>query len=79
MLLVSDLVVSESDLAFFTQNQIQNTKGGRVNYLREWVFGVPAHEAYLDKVGGARLAAIRASSTLGFAPGLDRRDGRTRQ
>ena len=42
-------------------------------YLQEWVYGVDDRDAYLDKVGGAQLARIRANTVAGYAPGLDRR------
>jgi len=42
-------------------------------YLDEWVYGVESWDAYLDKVGGAQLARIRANTVAGYAPGLDRR------
>ena len=42
-------------------------------YLDEWVYGVESRDAYLDKVGGAQLARIRANTVAGYAPGLDRR------
>ncbi len=42
-------------------------------YLEDWVFSVPDQEAYLEKVGTQSLLRIKASSTLGYAPGLDRR------
>jgi glutaconate CoA-transferase subunit A len=42
-------------------------------YLEEWVYGVESRDAYLDKVGGAQLARIRANTVAGYAPGLDRR------
>jgi len=42
-------------------------------YLDEWVFGVETWDDYLDKVGGAQLARIRANTVAGYAPGLDRR------
>jgi glutaconate CoA-transferase subunit A len=42
-------------------------------YLEEWVYGVASWDAYLDKVGGAQLARIRANSVAGYTPGLDRR------
>ena len=42
-------------------------------YLDEWVYGIPSHDAYLDKVGGAALIRIKANSVLGYTPGLDRK------
>ncbi|MFA4966104.1 MAG: CoA-transferase [Thermoleophilia bacterium] len=42
-------------------------------YLEEWVYGIESWDAYLDKVGGAQLARIRANTVSGYAPGLDRR------
>ena len=42
-------------------------------YLEEWVYGVESWDAYLDKIGGAQLAHIRANTVAGYAPGLDRR------
>ncbi len=42
-------------------------------YLKEWVYGVADHEAYLAKVGVSDLMRIKANSSLGYAPGLDRR------
>jgi glutaconate CoA-transferase subunit A len=42
-------------------------------YLDEWVYGVNSWDDYLDKVGGAGLARIRANSVAGYAIGLDRR------
>lgn len=43
------------------------------SYLKEWVYGMENHEAYLDRIGGARLMAIKANSVIGYTPGLDRR------
>ncbi len=43
------------------------------DYLDEWVYGVPSHQAYLDKIGGATLVTIKADSVLGYTPGLDRK------
>jgi glutaconate CoA-transferase, subunit A len=42
-------------------------------WLDEWVYGVESWDHYLDKVGGAQLARIRANTVAGYAPGLDRR------
>lgn len=42
-------------------------------YLQEWVLGVTDHEEYLEKVGKGAMLRIKASSELGYAPGLDRR------
>ncbi|NLE22961.1 MAG: CoA transferase subunit A [Actinobacteria bacterium] len=42
-------------------------------WLDEWVYGIESWDHYLDKVGGARLARIRANTVDGYAPGLDRR------
>ncbi|MBI5440386.1 MAG: CoA transferase subunit A [Deltaproteobacteria bacterium] len=42
-------------------------------YLDEWVYSVPSHEAYLEKVGQADLRRLRADPALGYAPGLDRK------
>ncbi len=42
-------------------------------YLEDWVFSVAEQETYLEKVGTQNLLRIKASSTLGYAPGLDRR------
>lgn len=43
------------------------------DYLAQWVYGVKSHGEYLDRVGGARLADIRADSVLGYRKGLERR------
>jgi glutaconate CoA-transferase, subunit A len=42
-------------------------------YLEEWVYGVADQEAYLAKVGVSDLMRIKANSSVGYAPGLDRR------
>jgi len=42
-------------------------------WLDEWVYGIEDRDQYLDKVGGAQLARIRANTVAGYAPGLDRR------
>jgi glutaconate CoA-transferase subunit A len=42
-------------------------------YLKEWVYEVADHEAYLAKVGVSDVMRIKANSSLGYAPGLDRR------
>ena len=42
-------------------------------WLEEWVYGIESWDHYLDKVGGAQLARIRANTVAGYAPGLDRR------
>ena len=42
-------------------------------YLDEWVYGIESWDAYLDKIGGAELARIRANTVAGYALGLDRR------
>jgi hypothetical protein len=35
------------------------TEEGTEAYLKEWVFDLPDHEAYMDKVGRDRLEALR--------------------
>jgi glutaconate CoA-transferase subunit A len=42
-------------------------------YLKEWVYEVADQDAYLAKVGVSDLMRIKANSSLGYAPGLDRR------
>jgi glutaconate CoA-transferase subunit A len=42
-------------------------------YLKDWVYGVADQEAYLAKVGVSDLMRIKANSSVGYAPGLDRR------
>ena len=42
-------------------------------YLKEWVYGVADQEAYLAKVGVGDVMRIKANSSVGYAPGLDRR------
>jgi glutaconate CoA-transferase, subunit A len=42
-------------------------------YLKEWVYEVADQEAYLTKVGVSDLMRIKANSSVGYAPGLDRR------
>jgi glutaconate CoA-transferase subunit A len=42
-------------------------------YLKEWIFGLPDHQALLEKTGADRLAAIKADPRTGYAVGLDRR------
>jgi len=42
-------------------------------YLEEWVYGLPSHEEYIEKVGSAMLTKIRANPIIGYAPGLDRK------
>ncbi|HNQ63522.1 MAG TPA: CoA-transferase [Syntrophorhabdaceae bacterium] len=42
-------------------------------YLDEWVYGVPNHDAYLDKVGRETLFKIKANPIVGYAQGLDRK------
>jgi glutaconate CoA-transferase subunit A len=42
-------------------------------YLKEWVYEVADQEAYLAKVGVSDVMRIKANSSLGYAPGLDRR------
>jgi glutaconate CoA-transferase subunit A len=46
---------------------------GWAAWLEEWVYGMQSWDDYLDKVGGAQLARIRANTVAGYAPGLDRR------
>jgi glutaconate CoA-transferase subunit A len=53
--------------------QAASDEEGFRRYLDEWVYGVPDQEAYLAKVGAADLMRIKANSSLGYAPGLDRR------
>lgn len=42
-------------------------------YLNRWVYDIKKHEDYLDRIGGAALAAIKANPVIGYKPGLDRR------
>jgi glutaconate CoA-transferase subunit A len=39
-------------------DQTQKREGADA-YLKEWVYDLPNHRALLDKIGGARLAALR--------------------
>jgi glutaconate CoA-transferase subunit A len=43
------------------------------HYLDEWVYGVPTHEEYLNRVGAAALLSIKANPVVGYAQGLDRK------
>ncbi len=42
-------------------------------YLDEWVYNIPSHEQYLEKVGINRLMEIKANPAYGFRLGLERR------
>jgi glutaconate CoA-transferase subunit A len=42
-------------------------------YLEEWVYGVPTHEEYLERVGVRALLSIKANPVVGYAQGLDRK------
>ncbi len=42
-------------------------------YLDKWIYGVPSHEAYLEKIGDTALRALRADPERGYAVGLDRK------
>ena len=42
-------------------------------YLDEFIYGVPDHQALLDKIGAEQLNAIQADPRTGYAVGLDRR------
>lgn len=46
---------------------------GHREYLEEWIFAIADHRALLEKVGDARLAAIKADQRTGYAVGLDRK------
>ncbi|MDD5205632.1 MAG: CoA transferase subunit A [Desulfobacterales bacterium] len=56
-----------------TYKKIAEDDGLFNRYLEEWVYGVPSHEAYLERVGVASLNRIRANPVLGYSPGLDRK------
>jgi glutaconate CoA-transferase subunit A len=53
--------------------QVAGDDDGFRTYLKEWVYGVADQEAYLAKVGVSDLMRIKANSSVGYAPGLDRR------
>jgi len=42
-------------------------------YLDEWVYSVPTHEEYMNRVGVAALLSIKANSVVGYAQALDRK------
>lgn len=42
-------------------------------YLEEWVYSVPTHEEYLNRVGVSALLNIKANPVVGYAQGLDRK------
>jgi len=58
-------------LHLYSEAAADDRRFGR--YLEEWVYGVATEEDYLEKVGVKDLLRIKASSVLGYAPGLDRR------
>lgn len=53
-------------------DQASRTDGGFMSFLDAYVNRCPTHEAYLDYVGGARLAALRVRPDVGYVPGLKR-------
>lgn len=42
-------------------------------YLDEWIYSIPTHEKYIEKIGASQIEKIRADPVLGYAPGLDRK------
>jgi len=53
--------------------QVAGDDTGFRKYLDEWVYGVTDQESYLARVGVGDLMRIKANSSVGYAPGLDRR------
>jgi glutaconate CoA-transferase subunit A len=53
--------------------KVAKDDGSFNQYLEEWVYGVPTHEKYLDRVGVAALLSIKANPVVGYAQGLDRK------
>ncbi len=47
--------------------------GRFATYLDQWVYQPKTHSEYLDRIGSARLAEIRADSILGYRKGLERK------
>ncbi|OAT86338.1 CoA transferase subunit A [Desulfotomaculum copahuensis] len=66
----------DTDSAFFNEyilaskNEIAFKK-----WLSEWVFGIPDHMSYLEKLGVRRLLSLRTDPALGYNPALKRRVG----
>ncbi|MCU0595458.1 MAG: CoA transferase subunit A [Desulfobacterota bacterium] len=53
--------------------KVAKDDGSFKKYLEEWVYSVPTHEAYLDRVGAQALLSIKANPVVGYAQGLDRK------
>lgn len=56
------------DAAYFDYHRRSREREGFQAWLREWVLGVDGHDAYLEKLGSDRLAALKPSYERMAAP-----------
>lgn len=56
------------DKPFYSEyDEAGKTREGFDHFLKEWVYDVKDHEGYLNKLGGARLANLKAMPGLGYS------------
>ncbi|MDR3073546.1 MAG: glutaconate CoA-transferase [Deltaproteobacteria bacterium] len=64
------------DPAYYVEYDVASRSREAFNaYIEKWVDGCPTNEAYIDKLGASRLAALRVRPGIGYAPGLKREKG----
>jgi glutaconate CoA-transferase subunit A len=60
-------------LFFVMYDNASRTDEAFKEYLEEWVYGVEDNDAYINKLGAARLSNLHVKPGLGYVPGLKRR------
>lgn len=54
---------------YFAYDEAGKTQESFDRFLQDWVYDVKDHEGYLNKLGGARLAGLKAMPGLGYSIG----------
>ncbi len=64
----------DMDFEFF-YNMVDHTKkeDSFKEWLQEWIYGLPDHDAYLEKLGARKILSLRADPGLGYNPRLKRK------
>jgi len=57
--------------ALFTYQRAAKTESGFAAWCDEWIYGLPDHHNYLQKVGTAKLTQLKAVKPFGFKPRVE--------
>lgn len=59
--------------AFIAYDKASRTQEAFDAYVKQYIYDLPSHQAYLDAIGAAQLASLKVDPEMGYVKGLKRK------